>query len=139
MAILGGGPGGGGPVGVGNSFTGAAEALEIYGDFGAAYSGLQPSSGTAFNLLDFTTGNYLFVGELTCYYAAQGSGSDMQFKVKLNGASIGQFNITDSNDLTEFPVPFLIPAYTLFEVEQDNLSSGTEPIGVSLIGRIYRD
>ena len=138
MAAPSGGGGGGGPVGFANSFTGAAQALEIYGDFAAAYSGTQASSGTAYNLLDFTTGNYLFVGELTCYYAAQGSGSDMQFKVKLNGTTIGQFNLTDSNDLTEFPVPFLIPAYTQFEVEQDNLAGGTEGIAVSLIGRIYR-
>ena len=63
-----GGPGGGGPAGGGNptggSFTGPAEALEIAGDFAYAYSGSFGASTTAATRLSFTTGNYLFVGEI---------------------------------------------------------------------------
>ena len=59
MAIIG---GAGNPVG--GSFTGPAEALEIIGDHAYAYSGLKASSTAAANHLDFTSGNYYFVGRL---------------------------------------------------------------------------
>jgi hypothetical protein len=136
-----GGPTGGGQSGFGSggSFTGPAKALDIYGDFAAAYSGIVQSSGTPFNLLDFTTGNYLFVGEWTCYYGVTGSGNDIQFKAKMNGATLIQFNLSDSNDLAEWPTPILIPAYTKVEIEQTNENAGADLIGTSIIGRIYRE
>ena len=49
--------------GVSNTFTGPAEAIEVYGDFAAAYTGLHSANETGFEVLSFTTGNYLFVGE----------------------------------------------------------------------------
>ena len=55
MAIIG---GAGNPVG--GSFTGAAEALEVYGDFAAAYSGNIQVNTSAVTHLEFITGNYLF-------------------------------------------------------------------------------
>jgi|TARA_R110000823_G_C15590087_1_gene464125 hypothetical protein len=135
MALIGGG--GAGNVAGGANPSGVGTSLNYIGDHCYAYSGKVPSSATAFNLLDFTTGNSYVLADLTCFYAVQGSGSDMQFAVKLNGTVIGQFNLTDSNDLTEFPVPFLIPSYSRFEVEQDNLASGTEPVAASIVGRVY--
>ena len=56
MAIIG---GAGNPVG--GSFTGPAEALEIYGDFCAAFTGNQAASTTPAEVLKFTTGNYIAV------------------------------------------------------------------------------
>ena len=72
MAIIG---GAGNPVG--GSFTGPAEALEIYGDFGAAYSGPQNINTSEQDALAFTTGNYLFVGELQFNGATKFASGDL--------------------------------------------------------------
>jgi len=134
---LGGLAGGGAGNTAGSNPSGTGSSINYIGNHAYAYSGKVASSGTAFNLLDFTTGSSYILAELTCFYAVQGAGSDMQFTVKLNGEIIGQFNLTDSNDVTEFPVPFLIPSYSHFEVEQDNLASSTEPVAASIVGRVY--
>jgi len=135
MPLVGGG--GAGNVAGGNP-SGTGSSLNYIGEHCYAYSGKVASSATAFNLLDFTTGNSYILADLTCFYAVQGSGSDMQFTVKLNGEAIGQFNLTDSNDLTEFPVPFLIPSFSRFQIEQDNLAGGTEPVAATIVGRVYQ-
>ena len=51
-------------LGFTNPFTGPAEALEIAGDFAYAYSGSFPASTTPATRLSFTTGNFLFVGNI---------------------------------------------------------------------------
>ena len=50
MAI-GGGPGGGGPIGIGNSFTGPAETAEYVNDRTYAYSGSIAATNAARLLL----------------------------------------------------------------------------------------
>ena len=59
-----GGPTGGGQSGFGSggSFTGPAEALEIIGNHAYAYSGTFEATTAEQTALDFTSGNYLFVG-----------------------------------------------------------------------------
>ena len=84
-----GGGGGGGIVGVGNSFTGTAQALELVGDHAYAYSGevQAASSGdidTATTFLTFTTGNFYTVGKFQ-FYQTDGDADILTFGVKLNG------------------------------------------------------
>ena len=144
MALDGGG-GGGGPVGVGNSFTGAAEALEIAGDFAYAYTGLQESTTTAFEVLSFTSGNYLFVGEFQLNGAVDASDptqtKQTNATIKLNGTAVSL--ITSGNVSIDAPMTvtqaLLIPAYTQVTVEFDMDGTNTDILAsASLIGRIYR-
>ena len=133
MAILG---GAGNPVG--GSFTGPAEALEIVGDHAFAYSGLKDSSATPTNYLDFTTGNYYFVGVIQPVYLGD-STNNIRWDVKLNGQVVTGGEVSSSRDSSPFQEMMLIvPAYTKVEVSLDNLSGGTEEAGVTMTGRIYR-
>ena len=139
-----GGPAGGGNP-TGGSFTGPAEALEIAGDFAYAYSGRFSASTTAATRLVFTTGNYLFVGEIRLcgmideVTAANGRIATMT--VKLNGAKV-LFSKTAAAE-EDMPsadvVPLIIPAYTEVEVIQDANDDEAGIVGsISMTGRIYR-
>ena len=133
MAILG---GAGNPVG--GSFTGPAKALEIVGDHAFAYSGLKDSSATPTNYLDFTTGNYYFVGVIQPVYLGD-STNNIRWDVKLNGQVVTGGEVSSSRDSSPFQEMMLIvPAYTKVEVSLDNLSGGNEDAGVTMTGRIYR-
>jgi len=145
MAIGGGGSGGG-PVGVSNSFTGPQEALEIYGDFGAAYSGRQQIATSPVEHLSFTSGNYLFVGELTLIGSnkldQQTAGNNSVAQISFNGSVV--FNLKVESENEDMPadsvIPFLIPAYTTVEiVVQTDSSAANFATSVNLIGRIYRE
>jgi hypothetical protein len=148
MAILGGGIGGAGNP-IGGSFTGPAEALDVYGDFAAAYSGQQNINTAAVQHLKFVTGNYLFVGNIQfngpCKVAASGdlAGGDIAgMEVSFNDVSLFQMKVdtASENMPTEITAPFLIPAYT--EVLVEVISTGTTAgflTSVNIIGRIYRD
>jgi len=144
-----GGPGGPGAGGnpTGGSFTGPAEALDIYGDFAAAYSGQQTINNSSVQHLKFTTGNYLFVGQLQFngaikYVAADlGSGDLSSCLVSFNDINLFSLKVeTGAEDMpTEVTVPILIPAYT--EVLVEVLSSNATAeffTSVSVVGRIYR-
>jgi hypothetical protein len=144
MALDGGG-GGGGPVGTANAFTGTAQALEIYGDFGAAYTGLHAANTTGFTVLSFTSGNYLFVGEFQLNGAINATvPSDIIHTnaiIKLNGTAVSL--ITTGNAAIDAPMSetqtLLIPAYTQVTVEFDMISTSVDKFASgSLIGRIYR-
>ena len=133
MAIIG---GAGNPVG--GSFTGPAEALEIVGDHAFAYSGVKATSDTPVNFLDFTTGNYYFVGKMQPVYLGD-STNNIRWDVKLNGQVVTGAEVSSSRDGTPYQEMMLIvPAYTKVEVSLDNLSGGTQDAGVTLTGRIYR-
>ena len=144
MALDGGG-GGGGPVGFANSFTGAAEALEIYGDFAAAYTGLYAATTTAFEVLSFTSGNYLFVGDLQLNGAVDDdSPADVTTttaNVSFNGVSV--FILVTGDDVQRaahsISQQIIIPPYTKVVVTLDNESIAADQYSsVVLTGRIYR-
>ena len=101
MAILGGGPGGGGPIGVVNSFTGPSTSIEVIGEHAYAYSGVVTVNNNETSLIGpVTTGNYTIVGNIQFYARGVSSGSqpspNLQFKVKLNGAEIMSYATFDS-------------------------------------------
>ena len=142
-----GGPGGAGGAGnpTGGSFTGPAEALDIYGDFAAAYSGVFGASTTTTTRLKFTTGNYLFVGTIRLAglidLTSASGGGKATMSVEMNGQPILVSKTDGENE--EMPsgdvAPFLIPAYTEVEVKQDGQTNDPDLKGtISIIGRIYR-
>jgi hypothetical protein len=143
-----GGPTGGGQAGFGSggSFTGAAEALEIAGDFAYAFSGLQTINTSAVTVFDFTTGNYLFEGEI---FMTSGvtltdveDGSFNIFTLSLNGVDMMYYKIQSSGEAmpATITMPIIIPAYT--EVGLTVLSNGTGSsykTAASMSGRIFKD
>jgi len=142
---LDGGGGGGTILGAGDAFTGPAEALEIYGDFAAAYSGFQQINTSPVEHLKFNTGNYLFVGELTLIGStkldSQTSGNNSVAQISFNGSVV--FNLKVESENEDMPadatIPFLIPAFTTVEIDvQTDSSAANFGTSVNLIGRIYR-
>jgi len=143
-----GGPTGGGQAGFGSggSFTGAAEALEIYGDFAGANSGAIQVSNSLVTHLNFTSGNYLFVGELTFNGAnnvsAVTGGAIGVAEISFNGVVIMKVKAaTDQEDMPgSVTIPILIPSYTevKVQVQTDSTGAGTTT-DVNLVGRIYRE
>jgi len=136
MALLGGGVGGAGNP-VGGSFTGPAQALEIIADFAYAASGNIEDAGTGgpnTTLLSFTTGNYLFVGDLDFTNSAR-LGHDIYLNVTMNGNII---NETQENSTGIVPMTFhyIIPPYTEITVEWG--ANSTYNGSAFMSGRIYR-
>jgi len=137
---LGGGGGGGGILGVGNPFTGPAEALEIIGNHAYAYN-LQTIDNTTKTIFEFTTGNYYFVGTLTGGRNMK-SGAESTIKIYFNDSVIYQAKF-DNGDSKTLVIPFsapgdlIIPAYTAVKVEMV-VNDDSDQIALALIGRIYR-
>ena len=141
MAILG---GAGNPVG--GSFTGPAEALEVIGDYAYAYSGTYPASTTPATQLKFTTGNYLFVGEVRQVGMIDpdgnlGDGRIEVVTIKMNGAIVMLSKVDAQNEAqpSSDVMPIIIPAYTQMEFIVDSTSTEANFLGtLSITGRIYR-
>ena len=145
MAIIG---GAGNPVG--GSFTGPAEALEIVADHAYAYSGDIPTdqASSQINMLSFTTGNFLFVGEWTvcgtCPISGagvSGAGGIDQFHLAFNGTTLQALRTeTDQEDMPSTDtIPIIIPPYT--EVTIKGISGKNDAnwgFSTALHGRIYR-
>lgn len=138
MAIIG---GAGNPIG--GSFTGPAEALEIVGEHAYAYSGLRASSTTAANHLNFTSGNFVFVGRvyfngsITSDFA---SGTASIANILFNGVNIARLRTMTASDDQPSTVynDIIIPAYTQVAVNVDSDSTGDGDTSVVLVGKIYR-
>ena len=124
---------------VGGSFTGAAEALEVIGDHAYAMSGSFASAGGGSadtTYLNFTSGNFYFVGTLQIYEKAAGS-HERFAEVSFNGIDIIEIKGDTAPDwLENFPIDILIPPYT--EVKVDAGSTDAAPFSAVLVGRIYR-
>ena len=141
---LGGGGSGGGPLGVSNSFTGPQEALEIAGDHAYAYSGLVTVNNNTVTSLTFTTGNFLFAGQLqTTGNMAQMAGNTIvTTELSLNGSKIIRsmwHSQSAGEDASNDLFPIIIPAYTIVLVELSINESADRELFSTLTGRIYRE
>ena len=146
MAPLG-GPTGGGQSGFGSggSFTGPAEALELVGDHAYAYCGLEAAATTSDTRFSFTTGNYYFVGRLTCNASADPTGTDngniTVWTMNMNGTAVTRIKVesnTESNPMGRYN-DIIIPAYTdVTVVSQSNGDSPGRMTSALFTGRIYR-
>jgi len=145
-----GGPGGPGAGGnpTGGSFTGPAEALEIIGDHAYAYAALAGANAASITRLDFTSGNYYFVGRLTCNGSCDtavggvGNGNTTAFSLSFNGTEVVRMKteteITGPEESTVYN-DIIIPPYT--EVKLTSISNSTRvdrKTSCLLTGRIYR-
>tara|TARA_Y100000310_G_C20036979_1_gene514409 strand:+ start:70 stop:501 length:432 start_codon:yes stop_codon:yes gene_type:complete len=143
MALDGGG-GGGGLLGFSNSFTGSAQALEVIGDHAYAYSGQIQCANSAVTHLEFTTGNYYFVGTFNGFSPSQAGEyaltNEVIYEMSLNGSA--QFSFlgpSQSNGNVPPVVHIVIPPYTEVKITgqcADNAAGNVT--SCNLVGRIYR-
>jgi len=140
------GGGGGGILGVGGTFTGPAEALEIVGDHCFAYPGAIGASSSSVQLLKFTTGNYYVVGTFfgngSCEASAPANGNLTVFTIKFNGAIISLMK-TESGTSTREQMTvrndLVISSYTEVEVlMQSDANTSDRLVSAVFTGRIYR-
>ena len=145
MALDGGG--GGGPVGVSNSFTGTAQTLELLGNHIYGFSGSvdTPSTQSAtVDLLNFNTGNYYTVCTLQPYYDNIDQGDNVKFNISIGGTLVYSVQLSGSTTANVHrgdvqPIPLIIPSYTNITITAANeADDDARSVGIVLIGRIYR-
>ena len=141
MAI--GGGGGGGPVGFANSFTGPAQALELVGPFGYAYSGSTGVSNSPVEMIKFTSGNYIWKGIIQTGVGGVGTSAqsdDIETVLFLNGIQVQARILSHTNEsLGDYGMELIIPPYTEFIATCDNIQGSTTiQCFISLIGEITR-
>ena len=131
-------------LGVSNSFTGAAQALEIIGKHAYAYSGIVSAGAVQsqeYTYLDFTNGPVVVVSKLQ-WYSDAASSDNFELKVKMNGIIIltsEVFTITANDPAGYSPIELIIPPYTEFLVTIANTqASNARDSAVILTGRVYR-
>jgi len=142
-----GGPTGGGQAGFGSggSFTGPAEALEVIGDHAYAYAAMEAASTSDDTRLDFTTGNYYFVGRLTCNGSADpssvGEGNTTVWTLSLNGTDVSRIvteTVSEDMPSTGYNEIIIAPYTEVKVLSHSNASSADRLTSCIMTGRIYR-
>ena len=132
--------GGGNPTG--GSFTGPSQSLELTGDFAYSYSGQVDLDSTTKTLSQFTTGNYLFVGQFQMIFDKTqfNTGESIGYTIDINGVTIARLELEAAATTTEAlqqPLDLIIPPYTTVHVQGDTDAGGIIVTGL-MTGRIYR-
>ena len=127
-------------LGVTNSYVGTQEALEILGNHAYAYNTFNVDNTTA-TFMEFTTGNYYFVGTIQMGRNMK-STAEAKFHLELNNqmAYKAKFDNGDGQTLvmpTQTPLPIIFPAYTKVKVSCI-VSDSSDDISIAITGRIYR-
>ena len=143
MGLDGGGGGGGGILGVSGGFTGPAESLEIAGEHAYAYSGLYPASQTSVQVLSFTSGNFILVGQFELHgFVDQdnpGSRTGGLSQISFNGTRIVILSTVAYRSPMFDKVQVVIPPYTEITATIDAEADQANMFGaLTLVGRIYR-
>jgi len=143
---LDGGGGGGTILGAGNAYTGTGQALEIVGDHAYAMSGRIQVDDSLVKHLEFTSGNYYFVG--TLLFTGPMNPTAGSVTGGLSSVAVLSFNDqavlnlkteTFAEQWCESTLPIIIPPYTKVTVEVIcNSDSAGFTTSVNLSGRIYR-
>ena len=128
-------------LGVGNSFTGGSQSLEIVKDHGYGYTGTVSVINAETTMLEFTSGNYYFVGSLQVFSSESGN-DDLRLITYLNNSPImvQTFSNTFSTSVEGYnETEIIIPSYTEFKSTLE-VTGGTSPTEcfIMLTGRIYR-
>ena len=122
------------------TFLGPNKGLSTIGDYAYAFNNAASSTSTQ-TLLDFTSGNYIFVGTVEFNpevdYDNQNVGSLAVLRIKMNGGLVGLLTI-ESTDFFRSSMKLIIPPRTQVTIEVISAASdSTEFITVGLTGRIY--
>jgi len=119
--------------------------IHVIGKHAYAYSGQIQINTTEVTHLDFRTGNYLFVGELTLTGPIKlldpSGGSSAAANIEFNDVGLMKVKAdTASQDMpSQTVVPIIIPAYTKVMVEVKSIAtSAGYTTSVNLIGKIIK-
>ena len=126
---------GGNPAG--GSFTGAAEALEIIGNYAYAASGSIQDDGTGgpnTTLLSFTTGNFIFIGTLD-FTTTNTAGHDTYLNVTFNNTIVNETK-ENKGEIVPMRFHYIIPPYTKITVKWG--TNDTYNGSVFMAGKIRR-
>jgi len=114
-------------------------ALQFTNDNKRAYAysgGVNTAVGTDVTLLHFTTTSEYHIAKLQYWYDANGSGSNIEFKVSFNDVKVATIIVTDSNDAEWCtPIELIIPPFTDVLVEAKNFG-GTEAVLATLTTKV---
>jgi len=130
-------------LGIGNTFTGPAEALEIVGNHCFAYSGIVQSAGSqseaTTTTLKFTNGNYYAKVRLTFSHNNISTTANEFYLINMNGVTIYKAENEHSIDHSTNPtvIHLIIPPYTEFESLVGSSADGYDFTTI-ISGRIYR-
>jgi len=130
----------------GASFTGKGEALELVGDFAYAYNQSEMTVA-ATTVLEFTTGNYLFVGQVEYVGPIKFTGGTIALggvggmSIALAGNVIAYLKQDTNEEDMALPSTYnlIIPPYTAVKIQTINGGDISDYIQTtSITGRIYR-
>ena len=133
-------------VGYGPQFTASTGlTLNVIGDHAYAYSGLQQIAATPVQHLLFTSGNYLFIGEVT-FQGAEfrdnvEAGTQSICIIKLNDIDILSVKMDTTREAMQNPsvFPFIIPSYTEVDIAVASQHTTADHFtAVTLTGRITK-
>ena len=119
------------------SVASTGKGIRYIGDHCYGYSGVLATAATPVTFLDFTTGSGYIVMDLQCFnHAINGAGNNIQYQVLLNDTMvIAQTNFDQNNPYNRLRL--VVPPFTRFVVQVDNLSGATDDASVSVTGRVY--
>ena len=127
------------------TFLGPGKHLSITGDFAAAYSGDWPESTDPRTVIEFTTGNYLFVGVIQLLAPVQAtnpvSGATTTGMTTFNGVNVIQQKAqSDPENAPNYStIQIIIPPYTEVKTVVESTATDAGQLGCVIItGRIYR-
>ena len=136
------------PEGVGygpQNTASIGKELNVIGEYAYAYSGEYSAKNSEETILEFTSGSYLFVGDIIMSgpmkTADIGVGNVAGYTLTLNGitAMLYKIETTQEDSPMTISVPLLIPPYT--EVKLNVISDATATdqfITASIVGRAIK-
>ena len=132
-------------IGANAIFSGPNKGLSIIGDYCYAYSGNVIINNTTTDLLTFNTGKNILVVKMYWYgdFGYIGGAKVITEFVQFNGNSVYDnsrlINSSSGDGSNEYgdPTPFIIPPFTLVNVQLGNDNAGDIEYGVNLVGKVY--
>jgi len=126
------------------TFLGPQLGLLVVGEHAYAYSGEYSAKNSAQTILNFTSGSYLFVGEIIMSgpmkTADIGVGNVAGFTLLFNGINTMLYKIetTQEDSPMTISVPLLIPPRTKVELTVISDATASDQFTTaSLVGRVY--
>jgi len=137
------------PEGVGygpQSTASVGKDIHVIGDHAYAFSGLVSTDASNFaSHLDFTSGNYLFVGNVSFMGPTKksdtGDGANAIFQVTMNGVTIMDAKLStltgDDVGANSMDTPIIIPPYSSVTAGAKS-GAGSQKTVINITGRLYK-
>ena len=134
------------PYASSNVIAGTGLELNYVGDHAYAYSGTIEATQSSDTVLQFTTGNKLIVGFITCVGGIENNGGGVAagtvtaFTLLLNGVDVARVKTSTAGTSPDNPshatYPLVIPPYTLVQVTAFSTSTDGKT-SVLITGKVH--